>query len=157
MRSTRRVIAAFVAAVPALAWAHGGGALRDASVFFDRGLFDLQDNYEIDGTVASVDAGRGQITIAREDVPAATLTVAPDTRVRVDGEVAALSAIQPGSEVRATFNVARQTPLAIELEVDSPRDLSAGSGLGYYDPYYEGPWSGDGLADDGGYYDPVAP
>jgi hypothetical protein len=149
------LVALWVAALPALGVGQQGAA-PDASPFFDSGVFELQDNYELEGTVASVDERSDRITIRREDVPSATLRVAPDTRVRVDGSAASLADIRPGSEIHATFNVSLQTPLAIELEVDS-REGGGSSphfGIDYYDGYgwYDGPGHHDGYDSYDGYY-----
>lgn len=141
----RRLLIACAAALPALAGAQEGGA-RDASRFFDSGWFELQDNYEVEGTVSSVDASKDRITISREDLPPASLSVAPDTRIELDGEDARLSQIRQGQEVRATFNLARDTPLAVEIEAESP---DRGFDSPYYGPDYDAGWGWDGYD----YYD----
>jgi hypothetical protein len=142
----RRSIAVLcAAALPALAAAQGA---RDASRFFDSGVFELQDNYEMEGRVGSVDEQNDRITITREDAPAATLSVAPDTRVEVNGGEATLADIEAGAEIHATFNLARQTPLAIEIEVDAIDVAGEVYGYDYYDGYHD-PYFGP----HGGYYD----
>lgn len=76
--------------------------------------------YEVKGKVRSVSGGLlgvGQgVTIARDDAPAIRLHVEEGTRVKLEGQVARLSDLREGDEVRALFDFRESTPVAIEIE-----------------------------------------
>lgn len=84
-----------------------------------------QRPYEMKGTVQAVGEGLlgvgRSITIARDQAPAATLHVADETRIVVDGRVARLADLRPGDDVRAVFDFDRSTPVAIEIETKPRR------------------------------------
>lgn len=79
-------------------------------------VFKDKDNFEVEGTVSSVDSTQNRITLNREGLPPMELQVAQGTEITMDGQQSSLSALQAGSEVRARFNVAQDKPVAIELE-----------------------------------------
>lgn len=79
-------------------------------------MFKDKENFDIEGTVASVDSMQRQITVQREGLPSVELQIASDTEVKVNGEESSLSQIQPGDEVRTQFNVAQDKPIAVSVE-----------------------------------------
>jgi len=80
-------------------------------------VFKNKDNWEIRGTVSSVDSSNNQVTLQRENnLPPVQLHVAQGTEIKMDGQTSSLSQLQPGSEVRARFNLANDQPVAISLE-----------------------------------------
>jgi hypothetical protein len=78
--------------------------------------FEGKQNFRVEGTAMMVDPQQGAILIMREDMPPAVLIVPEAATVQVDGKKSSLAEIQPGSEVRATFNLAQQFPIAIRVE-----------------------------------------
>lgn len=76
--------------------------------------FRNEDNYEIEGTISSVD--QQNLTITREQLPGVQLVVPEGAEVKLDGNEVDFQQLQPGQEIRATFNVAENTPLAVELD-----------------------------------------
>lgn len=76
--------------------------------------------YELKGKVKSVTGGvlgvgKG-VTIARDDAPSVRLHVEDGTHIKLDGQVARLSDLREGDEVRALFDFRESTPVAIEIE-----------------------------------------
>lgn len=78
--------------------------------------FRGEDNYEIQGKISSVDQER--VVITREQLPGVELMVPEGAQIRLDGQDVQIQQLQPGQEVRATFNLSEDTPLAIELEAE---------------------------------------
>jgi Cu/Ag efflux protein CusF len=76
--------------------------------------FDGKHNYDIDGKVAKVE--NDKLTIRRDDMPAATLDVNANTKVELDGDRASLSQLTPGQDVKASFNLEGDKPLAVEVK-----------------------------------------
>ncbi len=76
--------------------------------------------YEVKGKVRSVSGGLlgvGQgVTIARDDAPSVRLHVENGTLVKLDGQVARLSDLREGDEVRALFDFRESTPIAIQID-----------------------------------------
>jgi hypothetical protein len=87
---------------------HGAKQKRSAA------MYEGKDNFEIEGTVQQVQ--RNRITIQRQELPPVQLQLAEGAKVMVDGQEAQLQQIRPGQEVRATFNIADDQALAIEIE-----------------------------------------
>ncbi len=80
-------------------------------------VFKNKDNFRVRGTVSSVDAAQNSITVQREGgLPPIQLQVATGTDIKMDGRQSSLNQLQPGSEVRAEFNVAQDQPVAISLD-----------------------------------------
>src|SRR5690606_41856160 len=79
-------------------------------------MFKDKKNFDIEGTVSSVDPMERQITVQREGLPPVELQIAADTEVKVNGEESSLSQIQPGDEVRTQFNLAQDKPIAVSVE-----------------------------------------
>jgi len=80
-------------------------------------VFKNKSNFKVDGTVSSVDATQNMITVQRSNgLPPVQLQVASGTDIKMDGRQASLNQLQPGSEVRAEFNVAENQPIAVKLD-----------------------------------------
>ena len=77
--------------------------------------FKGQDNFQMNGTLLGADAQNGSILLQREKMPMALLIVPDSAQVSVNGKKSSLSELQPGAEVRATFNLAQQYPIALEV------------------------------------------
>ncbi len=88
--------------------AAGSGPAADAK------LFDGKKNFGVDGTVQKV--SKRSITIARDGLPPATLVVARGAKVQLDGNDVAITRLRPGEDVKASFNLDRGTPEALEIQ-----------------------------------------
>ncbi len=81
--------------------------------------------FQMDGKVKSVSGGvlgvARNVEISRDDAPSATLHVADQTRVTVDGKVSKLSDVKAGDDVRALFDFDGGTPVAIEIDAKTRR------------------------------------
>lgn len=84
--------------------------------------FENADNYEFEGTVASLNTRGRQITLQREDtaLPTASFRIPADAEIMIDGEKGQLQQVRRGADVRATFNLADQQPVVLKLDVTSP-------------------------------------
>jgi hypothetical protein len=78
-------------------------------------LFGSDERYELSGKLAAVNADKGEITIQREGLPPALLKVEDQTRIQVDGRQGSLADLQPGGDVRASFNLSGRRPIALEV------------------------------------------
>ncbi|HEX9306188.1 MAG TPA: hypothetical protein VF894_01780 [Anaeromyxobacter sp.] len=79
-------------------------------------LFDGKKNFDLDGKVQQ--ASKDEITIQRDKLPPATLHVAPGTKVEVDGKASSVDQLQPGQDVKASFNLRGGTAEAVEIKAD---------------------------------------
>ncbi|WP_157370379.1 hypothetical protein [Vulgatibacter incomptus] len=79
-------------------------------------VFKNKSNFKVDGTIASIDASSGELTLQRTGMPPAELKIANDTKIRVNGKSASIQDLQPGSEVRAEFNLAENRPIAVSVD-----------------------------------------
>ncbi len=79
-------------------------------------LFDGKKNFDLDGKVQEASGDR--VTIQRKELPAATLHVAPGTKVVVDGKASSADQLQVGQDVKASFNLRGGTPEAVEIKAD---------------------------------------
>ena len=77
-------------------------------------LFDGKHNYDLDGKVQKV--SKDSITISRDDLPAATLSVSHGTRVQLDGDDVSIERLRPGEDVKASFNLDKEKPEAVEIK-----------------------------------------
>jgi hypothetical protein len=77
-------------------------------------LFDGKHNYDLDGKVQKV--SNDSITISRDDLPPATLTVSHGTRVQLDGDDVSIERLRPGEDVKASFNLDKEKPEAVEIK-----------------------------------------
>lgn len=85
-------------------------------------VFRKADNFKVEGTIASVDQSRHNITVQRKDLPPAELKVTSDTKIEVNGKTASLQELQPGTEVRAEFNLAENQPIAVSLDAKQSKE-----------------------------------
>jgi hypothetical protein len=76
-----------------------------------------KDDFDIKGKVSKV--SRNSISLHRDDATTATLHVDKNTKVELDGNVARLGALRPGQDVKASFNLKGDKPMAIEIKADS--------------------------------------
>lgn len=84
-----------------------------------RQIFQSRESFDIKGTVASVDPNQNKITVNRPNLPPAELTTSNQTKVQVDGRQASLNELQPGTEIRAKFNLAQDQAVATEVKASS--------------------------------------
>lgn len=75
-----------------------------------------KDNWDIKGKVQS--ASSNSITVMREDLPAAKLNVDGNTKVELDGHKVSAAQLQPGQEVKASFNLQNDKPMAVEIKAE---------------------------------------
>lgn len=126
MKASKLVAMAGMLALPAFAFAQGEqrpgmeprqqpGMEQEQSQASAQ-MFKDKDNFNLEGTVSSVDTMQRQITVQREGLPSVELQIASDTEVKVNGEESSLSQIQPGDEVRTQFNLAQDKPIAVSVE-----------------------------------------
>jgi hypothetical protein len=79
--------------------------------------FFTSNNFDVEGRISKV--SKDKITITREDnLPAAELAIASNTRLEVDGETASAAQLREGQEVKASFNLRGETPVAISIEAE---------------------------------------
>lgn len=133
MRMTMLAVAAGLMSLPGFAVAQGGGSTpgnepgmnqpsgRTATSPKQMGaehaqVFKDKSNFKVEGTIASVDATNGNMTLQRKDMPPAELKLAPDTKIQVNGKSASIQDLQPGAEVRAEFNLAENQPIAVSVD-----------------------------------------
>lgn len=78
--------------------------------------------WDLEGTVTSVDPTRHEITIQRENLPDAHLALVDDTKITLDGKQATMQELQEGAEVRAKFQLAEGTPVAVSLDAKPSKE-----------------------------------
>jgi regulator of protease activity HflC (stomatin/prohibitin superfamily) len=76
--------------------------------------FAGKDNFEMKGKIASVSSS--SITVSRDDLPAAKLNLDPNTKVELDGDRVSTTALKPGQDVKASFNLLNDKPMAVEIK-----------------------------------------
>lgn len=118
-------------------------------------IFRNKDNFEIRGTVSSVDPTQNRITVQRENLPPVELQVAQGTEIKMDGRASSLQALEPGAEVRARFNVAQDQPIAISLDAKRSRQMKKEEKRMERDG--DGMREGDGMEQPGGTSEPALP
>lgn len=108
--------------------------------------FFTSTNYDVEGRISKV--SKDKITIQRDELPAVELSIASNTKLQVDGEAASAAQLREGQEVKASFNLRGETPVAISLEAEK-RERQAGersgpgsTGLGAERPSQTGPEAG---------------
>jgi hypothetical protein len=84
----------------------------DSSV--DAKVFDGKTNFDVDGKIQKV--SKSSITIARDGLPPATLGLAKGAKVQLDGNDVSISQLKPGEDVKASFNLDRDHPAAVEIK-----------------------------------------
>lgn len=84
------------------------------------GQFDKADNYDIKGRVGQIDVQAGAMVVTRESLPPVLLVAPESVPVKIDGKKASLADVQPGSDVRATFNISQNFPIVLSLDAKTP-------------------------------------
>ncbi len=79
-------------------------------------IFEGKDNFEVKGKIQKV--SMNSITVAREELPAATLNVSKGTKIELDGEQASMKQLKAGQEVKASFNLQGAKPEAVEIKAE---------------------------------------
>ncbi len=79
-------------------------------------LFEGKNNFEVKGKIQKV--SMNSITVAREELPAATLNVSKSTKIEIDGENASMKQLKPGQEVKASFNLQGSKAEAVEIKAE---------------------------------------
>ncbi|GAO02876.1 hypothetical protein [Anaeromyxobacter sp. PSR-1] len=74
-------------------------------------------DFDIKGKISKVSGT--SITLDRDDATTATLHCDRNTKVELDGSTARLSQLKPGQDVKASFNLKGDKPMAIEVKADS--------------------------------------
>jgi hypothetical protein len=77
-------------------------------------LFEGKKNFDVYGKVTQVSPDR--ITIQRDDLPAATLHVSPNTKIEMDGKQVSTQELTRGQDVKASFNLQGEKPEALEIK-----------------------------------------
>ncbi len=78
--------------------------------------FEGKDNYEVKGKIEAVTAS--SITVRRDELPAAKLSVDRNTKIELDGQHVAASQLKQGQDVKASFNLKGDKPLAVEIKAE---------------------------------------
>jgi colicin import membrane protein len=89
--------------------AHAQGAMGS-----DKHPVFTKDNFEMKGKVAS--ASSSSITLHREGLPDAKLDVDRNTKIELDGNHVSAGQLQPGQDVKASFNLKDDKPMAVEIK-----------------------------------------
>ncbi|WP_242360828.1 MULTISPECIES: DUF5666 domain-containing protein [Anaeromyxobacter] len=79
-------------------------------------MFEGKDNYEVKGKIEAVTAS--SITVRRDELPAAKLSVDHNTKIELDGQHVAASQLKQGQDVKASFNLKDDKPLAVEIKAE---------------------------------------
>ncbi len=82
-----------------------------------------KESFEIKGKIAGFDQQTGAIVVQRENLPPAMLLLTQKTEVKMDGKQSSAQQLQPGSEVRASFNLAQGMPVAISIDAKKPKGM----------------------------------
>jgi len=93
----------------------GADTTRDAQASHDQARDQMKkDSFDIKGKVSKVSPN--SLTLHRDDATAATLHTDANTKVEVDGNTARLSQLKSGQDVKASFNLKGDKPMAIEIK-----------------------------------------
>lgn len=77
-------------------------------------MFDGKSNFDVDGKIQSVSGDK--ITIARDDLPPATLHVSAGTKIELDGDKVSAKQLRQGEDVKASFNLNKDKAEAVEIK-----------------------------------------
>lgn len=77
-------------------------------------LFEGKQNFDIEGRIQA--ASKSSITVRRDELPAAKLNVDRNTKIELDGEHVSAAQLKPGQEVKASFNLQNDKPMAVEIK-----------------------------------------
>jgi hypothetical protein len=78
-----------------------------------------KDSFDIDGKISRASAS--QLTIQRDNAPAATLHVDKATKIEVDGQHASAKELKPGQDVKASFNLKGDKPTAVDIKAEKQK------------------------------------
>jgi hypothetical protein len=83
-----------------------------------QGPFADADNFEVKGKLHKM--SKSSITIRRDEdkLPPAKLNVDRQTRIEVDGEQATWAQLKQGADVKASFNLRDDKPMAVEIKAE---------------------------------------
>jgi hypothetical protein len=87
---------------------------RDAKADKKHPLFDGKKNFDVDGKIQKVSAN--SITIQRDDLPPATLSVSHGTKIELDGNQVSAQQLKQGEDVKASFNLNKDKAEAVEIK-----------------------------------------
>jgi hypothetical protein len=79
-------------------------------------IFDGKDNFEVEGKIQK--ASKNSITVTRDELPAATLSVSQHTKIELDGDQVSVSQLKPGQDVKASFNLRGDKAEAVEIKAE---------------------------------------
>jgi hypothetical protein len=79
-------------------------------------LFEGKSNFDLEGKVQKATAT--SITVTREDLPPATLTIDRNTKVELDGQQTSARMLRPGQDVKASFNLQGSKAMAVEVKAE---------------------------------------
>jgi flagellar biosynthesis component FlhA len=95
-------------------------AQYDRSARSDKGwkhpVFGDKDNFDVKGRIQSVNAR--SITIQRDNLPPAKLDLDRNTRIELNGDRVSATQLRAGEDVKASFNLRNDKPLAVEIKAD---------------------------------------
>lgn len=83
---------------------------------------DAEEEAEVKGTVTAVDSGAGTITIEPKSGSPVTLAVDGSTRIKLNGDAAALGDIPVGAQAEAEFDPATNVASKIEAETEDDEE-----------------------------------
>ncbi len=95
-------------------WKEAGERAVGSSGAADASLFEGKKNFDVDGKITHV--SKDSITISRKDRPPATLGIARGAKVQLDGNDSSVAQLKQGQDVKASFNLNKDKPEAIEIK-----------------------------------------
>ena len=88
-------------------------------------VFEGRTNFDMEGKISKV--SKSSITLKREGLPSATLMVSKDTKVQLEGEQTSIGQLKQGQEVKASFNLQGNKPMAVEINASNPSEMQRGT------------------------------
>lgn len=82
-------------------------------------LFEGKNNFDVDGKIQKV--SKNSITIQRDELPAAELTVSRNTKIELDGDQASMAQLRQGQDVKASFNLNKDKAEAVEIKAEKQK------------------------------------
>lgn len=79
-------------------------------------LFEGKSNFDVEGKVQRASAT--SLTVTREDLPPATLTIDRNTKIELDGQQTSARMLRPGQDVKASFNLQGAKAMAVEVKAE---------------------------------------
>ncbi len=99
---------------------HGAKSSTTARRTGRHSIFEGKSNYDVKGRVEKV-AGHS-VTVHRDDLPTVTLSTDRATRITVNGDdQATTKSLRPGQDVKASFNLEGNKPVAVDIEANTHR------------------------------------